>query len=273
MKLTLGLKVIRKWSFQGLQQLLSPKKYHRARTWISLYSSAANFGTKVNLFWWHLEWVVWEPLLGSIDGARLTFSASEFQQICLAYVLMSHARGLSLVNAKRRHKNHHVNVTMHLLFNAGICKTEAFRHVSTCLRTSDTGVVKKKKKKKGRKNILDCGCEMNGRCMQTGVGTDHCNYGALGESSFLRRFICHINKGISGSASRGRGWQRWKFEKINELWQCRTWGEEDCARSSGVYMCWHRVSAPPWTKKKKKKKKDGERLVIVTEVSLTSWSL
>lgn len=38
---------------------------------------------------------------------------------------------------------------------------------------------------------------MNGHSMQTGVCTDHCNYGALRESSFLCRFICHINKGIS----------------------------------------------------------------------------
>lgn len=38
---------------------------------------------------------------------------------------------------------------------------------------------------------------MNGHPMKTGVCTDHCNYGALGESSFLCRFICHINKGIS----------------------------------------------------------------------------
>ena len=40
---------------------------------------------------------------------------------------------------------------------------------------------------------------MNGHSMQTGVCTDHCNYGALGESSFLCRFICHINKGISST--------------------------------------------------------------------------
>lgn len=38
---------------------------------------------------------------------------------------------------------------------------------------------------------------MNGHSVQTGVYTDHCNYEALGESSFLCRFICHINKGIS----------------------------------------------------------------------------
>lgn len=40
---------------------------------------------------------------------------------------------------------------------------------------------------------------MNEHSMQTGVCTDHCNYGALGESSFLCRFICHINKGISST--------------------------------------------------------------------------
>lgn len=59
---------------------------------------------------------------------------------------------------------------------------------------------------------------MNGRCMQTGVSTEHCNYGALGESSFLRRFICHINKGISGSTvARAEDGGAGKFEKINEL--------------------------------------------------------
>lgn len=73
--------------------------------------------------------------------------------------------------------------------------------------------------------------------MQTGVCTDHCNYGALGESSFLCRFICHINKGIS-STYRG-WWQQEKFEKINELWQCCTWGAKSVAISSG--LCWHRV--------------------------------
>lgn len=54
--------------------------------------------------------------------------------------------------------------------------------------------------------------------MQTGVSTDHCDYGALGESSFLRRFICHINKGISGSTvARAEDGRAAKFEKINEL--------------------------------------------------------
>lgn len=78
---------------------------------------------------------------------------------------------------------------------------------------------------------------MNGHSMQTGVCTDHCNYGALRESSFLCRFICHINKRIS-STYRG-WWQQEKFEKINELWQCCTWGEKSVAISSE--LCWHRV--------------------------------
>lgn len=78
---------------------------------------------------------------------------------------------------------------------------------------------------------------MNEPSVQTGVCTDHCNYGALGESSFLCRFICHINKWISGMF-RGR-WQWEKFEKINELWQCCTWGGKSVAISSG--LCWHRV--------------------------------
>lgn len=78
---------------------------------------------------------------------------------------------------------------------------------------------------------------MNEHSMQTGVCTDHCNYGALGESSFLCRFICHINKGISSTY--GGWWQQEKFEKINELWQCCTWGEKSVAISSG--LCWHRV--------------------------------
>lgn len=78
---------------------------------------------------------------------------------------------------------------------------------------------------------------MNEPSMQTGVCTDHCNYGALGESSFLCRFICHINKWITGMF-RGQ-WQREKFEKINELWQCCTWGGKSVAISSG--LCWHRV--------------------------------
>lgn len=73
--------------------------------------------------------------------------------------------------------------------------------------------------------------------MQTGVCTDHCNYGALRESSFLCRFICHINKGISSMY--GGWWQQEKFEKINELWQCCTWGEKSVAISYG--LCWHRV--------------------------------
>lgn len=73
--------------------------------------------------------------------------------------------------------------------------------------------------------------------MQTGVYTDHCNYGVLGESFFLCRFICHINKGIS-SMYRG-WWQHEKFEKINELWQRCTWGGKCVAVSSG--LCWHRV--------------------------------
>lgn len=124
--------------------------------------------------------------------------------------------------------------------------SKAFCHTSTCLQRKNIAVVK----------ILDCGCEMNGRCMQTGVSTDHCNYEALGESSFLCRFICHINKGISGSTNRGWGWQCWKFEKINELWQCCTWGEEVCARSSGY------ISADTgfWLQhKKKKRKRKAER--------------
>lgn len=93
------------------------------------------------------------------------------------------------------------------------------------------------------KSFAQCSCAvysvhvMNEPSMQTGVCTDHCNYGALGESSFLCRFICHINKWISGMF-RGR-WQREKFEKINELWQCCTWGRKSVAISSG--LCWHRV--------------------------------
>lgn len=78
---------------------------------------------------------------------------------------------------------------------------------------------------------------MNEPSMQTGVCTDHCNYGALGESSFLCRFICHINKWISGMF--GGRWQQEKFEKINELWQRCTWGGKSVAISSG--LCWHRV--------------------------------
>lgn len=78
---------------------------------------------------------------------------------------------------------------------------------------------------------------MNEHAMQTGVYTDHCNYGALGKSSFLCRFICHINKGISSMY--GGWWQQENFEKINELWQCYTWGEKSVAISSG--LCWHRV--------------------------------
>lgn len=96
--------------------------------------------------------------------------------------------------------------------------------------------------------------------MQTGVCTDHCNYGALRESSFLCRFICHINKGISSTY--GGWWQQEKFEKINELWQCCTWGEKSVAISSG--LCWHRVCGM--------KEEDGERPVIVADCDHTSFS-
>lgn len=53
---------------------------------------------------------------------------------------------------------------------------------------------------------------MNGHSGQTGVCTDHCNYGAEGESSFLCRFICHINKGISRTY---RGW--WQRRSLRRL--------------------------------------------------------
>lgn len=75
---------------------------------------------------------------------------------------------------------------------------------------------------------------MNGLSQQTGVYTDHCNYGVLGESSFLCRFICHINKGISSTY--GGRWQPEKFEKINEVWQCCTWGGKVCCCVFGVVL-------------------------------------
>lgn len=93
---------------------------------------------------------------------------------------------------------------------------------------------------------------MNEHSVQTGVYTDHCNYGALGESSFLCRFICHINKWISSTY--GGWWQQEKFEKINELWQCGTWGEKSVAISSG--LCWQSSAV-----RKKKKMKRGQWLL------------
>lgn len=97
---------------------------------------------------------------------------------------------------------------------------------------------------------------MNGHSMQTGVCTDHCNYGALGESSFLCRFICHINKGISSMY--GGWWQQEKFEKINELWQCCTWGEKSVAISSG--LCWRRVWR--YERGRRREASDCYRLII-----------
>lgn len=96
--------------------------------------------------------------------------------------------------------------------------------------------------------------------MQTRVCTGHCNYAALGESSFLCRFICHINKWISSTY--GGWWQQEKFEKINELWQCCTWGEKSVAVSSG--LCWHRVRRHERTR--------WRRQLIVGDCDYTSFS-